>query len=217
MPDLLMNCVPAGLDPEALAELRRLKPAQLAKGSVLFRPGEEPPGFLLVAEGRVGVYLVGRGGREILLYSVAPGETCVQTTLGLLGGQSYAGEAVAESDVTGFLVPRGVFQRLMESSSGFRRFVFQALGVRLNDVLRVLELVAFVKVEARLIDLLVERADADGVVTATHHDLATAIGSAREVVSRRLEALAQKGLIELDRGAVRLVDRPGLARLRRLS
>ena len=105
----------------------------------------------------------------------------------------------------------------MENSSGFRRFVFQALGVRLNDVLRVLELVAFVKVEARLIDVLVERADADGVVTATHQDLATAIGSAREVVSRRLEALAQKGLIELDRGAVRLVDRPGLARLRRLS
>lgn len=217
MQNLLSTCLPADLETEAVAELQRLKPARIAKGSVLFRPGEQPPGFLLVAKGRVGVYLVGRGGREILLYSVTPGETCVQTTLGLLGGQSYAGEAVAETDVTGLLVPRGVFQRLMETSSGFRRFVFQALGVRLNDVLRVLELVAFVKVEARLIDVLVERADADGVVTATHQDLATAVGSAREVVSRRLEALAHKGLIELDRGAVRLVDRPGLARLRRLS
>ena len=212
--DLLLNSVPAELEPEALAELRRLKPTRFDKGSVIFHPGEGPLGFLLVAEGSVGVYLVGRGGREILLYSVAPGQTCVQTTLGLLGGQSYAGEAVAESDVVGFIVPSAAFQRLMEKSSAFRRFVFQALGLRLNDVLRVLELVAFVTVEQRLAGILVERADAEGLVTATHQDLASAIGSAREVVSRRLEVLAQKGLIALDRGAVRLVDRAGLARLR---
>ena len=217
MMDLLLQSVPADLEPGALAELRRLKPIRFDKGAVIFRPGEEPPGFLLVAEGSVGVYLVGRGGREILLYSVAPGQTCVQTTLGLLGGQAYAGEAVAESDVVGFVVPRGGFQRLMEASSGFRRFVFQALGVRLNDVLHVLELVAFVTVEQRLAGLLLERADAQGIIQVTHQDLATAIGSAREVVSRRLEALAQKGLITLDRGAVRLVDRAGLARLRQTS
>jgi CRP/FNR family transcriptional regulator len=217
MMDLLLQSVPTDLEPAALAELRRLKPVRFEKGAVIFRPGEDPPGFLLVGEGTIGVYLVGRGGREILLYAVAPGQTCVQTTLGLLGGQAYAGEAVAESDVVGFVVPRAGFQHLMEGSSSFRRFVFRALGARLNDVLHVLELVAFVTVEQRLAGILVERADAQGIVVVTHQDLATAIGSAREVVSRRLEALAQKGLIALDRGAVRLVDRAGLAQLRQAS
>lgn len=206
-------CVPDDLDAEAKAEIARLKPVVLPKGSVLFRPGEEAPGFFLIGSGRVGVYLVGRGGREILLYAVAPGETCVQTTLGLLGGAAYSGEAVAETDLVAFVVQRAMFARLMDQSPAFRRFVFKAFGARLADVMRVLEQVAFVKVEERLASTLVGRADAAGVVQATHQELAVAIGSAREVVSRRLEAFGAKGLVALDRGVIRIVDRGGLKRL----
>lgn len=213
MTNPVLACLPGDLDDEAKAELSTLKPGHIAKGTVLFRPGDEAPGFFLIASGRVGVYLVGRGGREILLYAVAPGETCVQTTLGLLGGQAYAGEAVAETDLVAFIVPRGVFSRLMERSAGFRQFVFRAFGARLADVMRVLEQVAFVKVEERLAAALIDRADGLGVVAATHQELATAIGSAREVVSRRLEALGTKGLVELDRGSIRIVDAKGLKRL----
>ncbi|MFZ1680679.1 MAG: Crp/Fnr family transcriptional regulator [Rhizobiaceae bacterium] len=213
MTDSALSCVPDELDATATAELARLKPMHVPKGSVLFRPGDDAAGFFLIASGRVGVYLVGRGGREILLYAVEPGETCVQTTLGLLGGQAYGGEAVAETDLVAYVVPRGVFSRLMEGSAPFRRFVFRAFGERLADVMRVLEQVAFVKVEERLAAALVDRADAAGVVVATHHELATAIGSAREVVSRRLEALGNQGLVELDRGSIRIVDRGGLKRL----
>ena len=79
--------------------------------------------------------------------------------------------------------------------------------------MRVLEQVAFVKVEERLAAALIDRADGLGVVAATHQELATAIGSAREVVSRRLEALGTKGLVELDRGSIRIVDAKGLKRL----
>ncbi len=213
MTNPVLSCVPDDLDDEAKSELSKLRPAHVPKGTVLFRPGDEAPGFFLIASGRVGVYLVGRGGREILLYSVAPGETCVQTTLGLLGGQAYAGEALAETDLVAVVVPRSVFSRLMERSAGFRHFVFRAFGARLADVMRVLEQVAFVKVEERLAFALVERADSRGIVTATHQELATAIGSAREVVSRRLEALGGKGLVELDRGSVRIVDADRLKRL----
>lgn len=213
MTQLATACVPADIDDDAKAEIARLKPVAVAKGSVLFRPGDEPPGFFLIASGRVGVYLVGRGGREILLYAVAPGETCVQTTLGLLGGQAYSGEAVAETDLTAFVVPRPVFSRLMEDSAAFRRFVFKAFGVRLADVMRVLEQVAFVRIEERLAAALIGRADANGLVQATHQELAVAIGSAREVVSRRLEAFGAKGLVALDRGAIRIVDRMALQRL----
>lgn len=213
MTDPALACVPDDLDADARAEIARLKPTAVPKGAVLFRPGDEAPGFFLIGSGRVGVYLVGRSGREILLYAVEPGETCVQTTLGLIGGNAYTGEAVAETDLVAYVVPRTVFARLMEQSPAFRRFVFRAFGARLADVMRVLEQVAFVKVEERLAAALVGRADPAGVVTATHQELAVAIGSAREVVSRRLEALGAKGLVALDRGAIRIVDRNRLQRL----
>ncbi|RST87995.1 Crp/Fnr family transcriptional regulator [Aquibium carbonis] len=199
------------LDAFARERLSRLPMTLVGEGTVLFRPGDEPGGFVLVRSGRVAVYLTGRSGREILLYTVEAGETCIQTTLGILGDQSYSGEAIAETPVAMTVMPRGLFMELMESSPGFRRFVFRAFAERMGDVTRVLEQVAFVRIEERLAGFLMERADAAGVVQMTHHQIAAAIGSAREVVSRRLEALAARGYVDLDRGQIRIVDRPRLS------
>ncbi len=203
----------ATLDPAARERLSRLPMARVGEGTVLFRPGDDAQGFVLVRSGRVAVYLTGRSGREILLYTVEAGETCIQTTLGILGEQPYSGEAIAETPVDMTIMPRGLFMELMESSQGFRRFVFRAFAERMGDVTRVLEQVAFVRIEERLAGLLVERADTTGIVHLTHHQIATAIGSAREVVSRRLEALAARGLVDLDRGQIRIVDRRRLSAL----
>lgn len=203
----------AALDPSAGERLSRLPVQRTGEGTVLFRPGDEAQGFVLVRSGRVAVHLVGRSGREILLYTVEAGETCIQTTLGILGGQPYAGEAIAETPVDMTVIPRGLFMELMESSQGFRRFVFRAFAERMGDVTRVLEQVAFVRIEERLAGLLVERADAAGIVQLTHQQIASAIGSAREVVSRRLEALAARGFVDLDRGQIRIVDRRRLSTL----
>ena len=83
------------LDGQAAAALDRLAPMEVPAGAVLFRPGETVKGFVIVLRGRVEVYLTGLSGREILLYEVTPGQSCVQSTLGLLGGEDYSGEAVA--------------------------------------------------------------------------------------------------------------------------
>lgn len=203
----------AALDPSAAEQLSRLPRTTVGEGTVLFRPGDEAKGFVLVKSGRVAVYLTGRSGREILLYTVEAGETCIQSTLGILGGQHYTGEAIAETPVTMAVVPRGLFMSLMEGSQAFRRFVFRAFAERMGDVTRVLEQVAFVRIEERLAGLLLERADAGGAAHLTHQQIASAIGSAREVVSRRLEALAAKGLVDLDRGQIRITDRARLAAL----
>jgi CRP/FNR family transcriptional regulator len=203
--------LPAGIDDTTLRELAALKPQVFPAGSVLFRPGDEAKGFIIVLSGRISVFLTGASGREILLYDVTNGESCVQTTLGLLGGEAYTGEAIAESDVRAALVPRALFLDLMNSSQWFRHVVFKSFGARISDITKVLEQVAFVKVEQRLVRQLLADADAQGVVGHTHQDLAVAIGSAREVVSRRLEALSKRGLVSLERGQIIILDRQGLA------
>lgn len=203
---------PEGLDFEARQFLAALKPQHVPRKTVLFRPGDEAGGFVIVLSGRVGVYLTGRSGRELLLYSVAPGETCVLTTLSILGGEPYQGEGIAESDLVAVMVPASAFRTLMTSSALFSRYVFKAFAARMADVMFLLEQVAFVRVEARLANVLLERMDGEGKVTATHGELAAAIGSAREVVSRRLEALSSKGIVSVERGHVLIEDADALAR-----
>lgn len=201
------------LDERSRKQLAGLDTFRFPSGKVLFRPGDEVTGFVLVVAGRVDVYMTGPTGREILLYSVTPGETCVQTTLGLLGEEDYSGEAVAETDIEIVVIPKALFMELLELSVAFRTFVFHAFASRLRSIMQVLERVAFIKVEERLASALLERSDETGLVHNTHQELATAIGSAREVVSRRLELFGKKGLVTLERGNIQITNRSGLARL----
>jgi len=203
----------AVLDPASRAALEPLKPQLISAGTVLFRPGDTPSGFVLTISGRINVYLNSRTGRELLLYSIDPGETCVQTTLGMLGSQPYSGEAIAESDVVAVVVPPETFERLLTGSQDFRRFVFKAFADRLGEMTNLLEMVAFVKVERRLAQWLLAHAGADGQVRATHAEIASAIGSAREVISRRLEALSDRGIVSLERGAVKIESASGLRQI----
>ena len=201
------------LDADTRRQLEAVRSITIPKGQVLFRPGDEVTCFGVLIGGRVDIYLTGATGREILLYSITPGESCVQSTLGLLGENDYSAEAVAETDVDAVMIPKSLFLSLLGRSEAFRTFVFQSFAKRLQSVMQVLERVAFIRIEERLAAALLERADHDGVVRTTHHELATAIGSVREVVSRRLEVLAKKGFVSLDRGTIRVADRAGLAAL----
>jgi CRP/FNR family transcriptional regulator len=203
----------AVLDTPSRAALEPLKPQLIKAGTVLFRPGDRPSGFVLTVSGRINVYLNSRTGRELLLYSIDPGQTCVQTTLGMLGSQPYSGEAITESDVVAVVVPPKTFDRLLTESDDFRRFVFKAFADRLGEMTNLLEMVAFVKVERRLAQWLLAQASEGGLVKATHAEIASAIGSAREVISRRLEALAGRGIVSLERGAVQIESLGGLRQI----
>ncbi|MBP1805979.1 Crp/Fnr family transcriptional regulator [Rubellimicrobium aerolatum] len=200
------------LPPWAERELGALPSAAVERGTVLFRPGQSARGFVVVLSGRIDVFLTGPTGREILLYSVEPGQSCVQTTLSLLGGEDYAGEAVAAEPAEVALIPRGLFLRLMDEAPPFRAFVFGAFGARMQELLRLLERVAFQRVESRLAAALLAMAEGDEV-RATQAELATRVGTAREVVSRRLDGFARRGWVATDRGQVHLRDAAALRRL----
>lgn len=198
-----------GLSQEAARRLQALPGQSVPKGAVLFRAGDAAQGFVVVLQGRIEVHLTGPSGREILLYSVEPGQSCVQTTLGLMAGEPYSGEAFAATEAKVVMIPRPVFLQLIESEAAFRGFVLTALGRRMQDVTRLLEQVAFATIESRLAAALLDMAEADQV-QATQAELAARIGSAREVVTRRLDAFQRAGWVETDRGTVRITDRLAL-------
>lgn len=200
----------AALEPDARALLADLRPTEIEAGRTLFSPGAACAGFALILSGSIRVGLNSQSGRALVLYRVGADEVCIQTTLCLMAGQDYSAEGVSETNVALVMIPAARFDALMAASKVFRTFVFRKFGARLNDISRLLETIAFARIEARIAQILIARADETGRILATHQALAEEVGTAREVVSRQLEALAKAGLVRTARGEVAILDRAAL-------
>jgi CRP/FNR family transcriptional regulator len=166
-----------------------------------------------VKSGSIRVTLVSEEGREVVLYRVRPGEICLQTFACLSRGATYAAEGVVETPVDGVLIPPAQFQKLVSESGAFRSAVFEAIAARFSEFEHVVETLAFTGIESRVASALLLLAGDGHLVTATHHDIATEIGSAREVVSRQLKLLAQSGAIAMSRGHIEILDKGKLSQI----
>lgn len=176
----------------------------LPAGAVIFGPGKAPEHLLLLLDGVVRVHQTAESGRDIVLYRVHAGESCVLTTACLLAYEDYAAEGVADTAVRAVAIPRGAFEAMMAESAEFRRFVFAAYSRRITDLFLVIQEIAFARVDVRLAHKLLELADAAGAVRMTHQQLATELGTAREVISRQLNEFQRRGWVEAARGEVRV-------------
>ena len=185
----------------------------VAEGTRIFRSGQAADNLLLVLEGTVRVQQTAASGREMVLYRVHAGESCVLTTACMLASENYAAEGIAETATTAAAIPRKVFDDLVARSSVFREFVFAAYARRITDLFHLIEEVVFTRMDVRLATLLLASSGEAGIVRSTHARLALELSTAREVVSRTLSEFQRQGLIEQARGAVRIVHREGLEAL----
>lgn len=186
---------------------------ELPEGSRIFGPGRAPNSFLMMLQGSVRVQQVAENGREIVLYRVTAGDSCALTTACLMGYEEYQAEAIAETKVRAVAIPRALFDELIASSREFRQFVFTAFSRRVTDLFRIIEEVAFLRIDVRLAQSLLQLADAHGHVEATHQQLANELGSAREVISRQVTEFQRRGWIRALRGSVEIADREALVKL----
>ncbi|MCE1244754.1 Crp/Fnr family transcriptional regulator [Oryzomicrobium sp.] len=202
----------AGLPSAALAELP--PPMTVPAGTVLFSECQPCQGFPLVLDGTVKVVRSAASGRELMLYQVVPGASCLITSSCLLGRSPYPARGETLTPVTLTLLPRPLFDRLLAEHAPFREFVFHLFADRLADLMTLVEEVAFQRLDQRLARLLLARGGltADGRIAATHQQLAEELGSVREIVSRLLKQLADAGAVRLSRGGIDLLDRDILSR-----
>ncbi|MEZ5778991.1 MAG: Crp/Fnr family transcriptional regulator [Paracoccaceae bacterium] len=166
------------------------------KGKVIFSPGQDCPGFILLSEGTIRVTLTGSSGREVVLYRVHPGEVCLQTFCCLIEGHTYRAEGVAETDFSGEMVPADQFNRRLEDDHAFRQHVMNSVALRFSEYQKVIEEIALTNFDARLAKVLLRLAGADGKVVSTHSALAAETASGRAYVTRRLAEFAKQGLVE---------------------
>ena len=185
----------------------------IPENTVVFGPGKSPENMLFLLDGTVRVQQVSDTGREIVLYRIHAGESCVLTTACLLAFEDYAAEGVAETPVEAAVVPRAVFDDLVARSPSFRSFVFAAFSKRITDLFRMVDEVAFQRVDVRLAHKLLELAEGQTSISTTHQKLSVELGTAREVISRQLQEFQRRGWIEQARGTVTLLDTDALAKL----
>ena len=201
-----IDALPAPLRSRVLEQMQTLS---VPAGTVLFDESQPCQGFPFILEGAIRVIKPAANGRELPLYRVLPGESCIITSGCLLGHSDYNARGVTEVDTTLLMLPRALFDQLLDQPA-FRNFVFQIFSERIADLMQLVEEVAFHKLDQRLAGLLLGKGKR---VHATHQQLADELGSVREIVSRLLKGFAAQELVKLGREQIDILDPAGLRRL----
>lgn len=206
------------LSPELKAEIEAgSQIVSVPAGTQIFSPGKSAENLLLLIEGTVRVQQRSETGRDLFLYRVNAGESCVLTTAFMLAFEDYSAEGTAETDIKAAAIPRKLFDNLVAVSPVFREFVFTAYSRRITELFTLIDDIVFQRMDVRLAARLLELAGDGNIVHATHAVLATELGTAREVISRTLAEFQRRGWVEQSRGEVHLTAPAGLARLSKSS
>lgn len=168
--------------------------------------GDTVGGMFLIVSGRVRVFMVSETGEEATLYTVRRGESCLLSTSALFAEMSFPASVEVETEeVRIFCIPAAVWRTLYRDEPAVRDFTVNELSGRVFDLLAALEERSLRSIEDRLKGYLLRRVDGDGEVRATHEQIALSLGTAREVVSRKLGQLGKAGQIKTRRGRIRVL------------
>jgi len=184
--------------------LTELRFRELKAGATIIREGEACSSAPFVIEGSIRVFKAAESGREITLYRIERGQTCLLSASCGSGIAAFPASVVAERRTLAAFMPSSLVRRLLAESAAFRDFVLSQYSSRMAETIELVEEVAFRRVDERLGQWLAGAAGPGGRVAATHQEIADHLGTSREVVSRILKDWEQRGLLSLARGEIEL-------------
>jgi CRP/FNR family transcriptional regulator len=182
----------------------------LPAGAPVFSERDPCSGFPIVLAGRVRISKPLESGREIALYEVTPGESCVLSTSCMLGSAPYGARGHCATDAEIALIPRGTFDRLIAEHRPFREDVLRVFADRILQLMELVEAIGFQRLDRRLAASLLGKG---ARVTGSHQKIAGELGVSRESVSRLLKQFEQGGCVHLGRGAIEITDAAALRRI----
>lgn len=185
---------------------------KVKRGGMLFSEGGLCTGVPYVKRGKLKVYLISEGGREIALYRVHEGQICILAMITAYSGCEYPAYTVAEEDSLLVLVPASVAVRWLEENSWWRSLFMKTLSENLISLLGILNGMLSESAERRLIEYLLDHNLNTKWINRTQEDIARDIGSVRVVVNRVLKELERESFLRLCRGKIEIVDYQGLKR-----
>ncbi len=203
------------LSPESWALLAsKLMAREIPPDSLLLQEGDDCQALLLVEEGDIRVYRQAENGREITLYRVDPGESCVLGTSCLLGNKTYPALAKTDKPCRVLIIPADIFRQLFQSDNAVQKFVMDLFTRRMTSLMLLVGEISFGRMDQRLARFIYDEAEKSPgefhPVTLSHEQIALHLGTAREVVSRLLHQFGEEGLILPERRHISIKDPRGL-------
>ena len=194
----------AGLPPALRDEVERnLNVIRVPAGTPMFREQDSCAAFPIILAGRMRIARTLESGRELVLYDVEPGESCVLSTSCLLGNARYNAHARCATEVEIATLPRAVFDRLVTEHRPFREEVFHLFGERLVRLVELVESIGFQRLDQRLASALLGKGQH---IATSHEQLAHTLAVSRESISRMLKQFEEHGWVKLGRGAIEILQ-----------
>lgn len=161
----------------------------------------------IVMKGMLKVIRTEEDGREILLYYIKAGESCIMSFLGGMHNEKSIVKAEIEEDAEILFLPVDKVSLFIKEHPEWLDYIFRLYHKRFEELLDIINAIAFKKVDERLLNLLNKKAEltASDTINTTHEQLANELGTARVVVSRLLKQLEEEGRLKLGRNKITLL------------
>lgn len=180
--------------------------ANIPAGRDVFLEGDRIEAIALLISGVVRVYKIGETGREITLYRFGNGSSCILTANAILSQNTFPAIATVEQDSEAVMIPANVFREWVKKHDLWRDFVFDLLSQRLSTVMVVVDEVVFQRMDRRVATYLLKRSKNENPIHVTQQQIASDLGSSREVISRLMEDFIAEGSIRSGRGSIEVLD-----------
>lgn len=177
------------------------------EGDIIINENSYIRSIPIVLKGLIGVIRTEEDGKEILLYYIKAGESCIMSFLGGLHRDTSKIKAIAEEETEILLIPIEKVQQLTKEFPQWLDYIFHLYHKRFEELLNIVNEVAFKRMDERLLNLLRKKSEAQKSreLQITHEQLAGELGTSRVVVSRLLKQLEEEGSVQLGRNKIRLM------------
>ena len=187
------------------AVLRNYSAGSLLHGSC---KGGSCLGMIYVVKGEVRAYIVSEEGREITIFRIREGESCVLSASCIISQISFDTQLTIVSDSEILIVPASVFARLTRSNLSVKCYMYELATARFSNVMWTMQQILFFRFDQRLSSFLLQeyQRTKDPVIHMTQEQIAQNVNSAREVVARMLRQFVSEGILEIRRGVIEIKD-----------
>lgn len=195
-------------EPELLQQIEQLGIRKSIKADTVFLDINQPIKYIpIVLSGSIKVFSVDESGRELLLYYVFPEESCAMTFTCCMQQKNSEIRAITEEDTELLLLPIQVMDEWIMKYATWKSFIMQIMYTRFNELLKNIHLIAFEKLDERLVHYLIEKSKLTGsmVLDVSHQQIADELATARVVVSRLLKKLENENKVILYRNQIKLL------------
>lgn len=178
-----------------------------AEGAIILNENAYIRSIPIVLKGSIGVVRSEDDGREILLYYIKAGESCIMSFLGGIHNDTSKVKAIAEEETEILFIPTDKVNELIKEYPQWLDYIFRLYHKRFEELLEVVNEVAFKKMDERLLNFLKRKSELNGsrTINITHEHIANELGTARVVISRLLKQLEEEGQVKLGRNKIILM------------